>query len=409
MKAYLIRNATPLPPFRKPASAVRLHNSTVESRLRTQLADIGCDVIEISTLDGASLEPGSLVVQDDLVLSSRLLQTFISAIPDRRHSYQCEIDASLFTFIYLSDGHAPPTFRTLPLRYVGDDSGAQPETLRMIPPSVLEVAQDLPPRVDQLRGMRVHVLDYYGIQLEYWFELVIASSLYCREYVADSLRPLHRFVPQWLTTQMTSRPFFRQRFNSVGKRTRIHPTAIVEGSVIGDDVVIGPFAYLQSSVVGNGAVLRERTTVTMSFIGEGAFAMGCDITNSYIGPETAIFAPAVYHTVFGERGLLGGSGGFADFVVGSGDIVATIAGNKIPSNLKFLGSGVGDDCFIGTNMIFSPGQTIPDGSKVFDHGLVKFTPTSSGGSYVVAGSNVIQVPDSFLGSASHSLPQKMNA
>lgn len=399
MKAYLIRNNTPLPPFQKPASLVRLHESTVGSRLRAQLAEISCEIVEIDTLDGVSLEPGSLVLQDNLILSSRLLRSFISAIPDRRHSYRCEIDASFFTFIYLSDGQAPPAFRALPLHYVGNDGGEHPEALRMIPSSVLEVAQDLPPRVDQLRGMRVHVLDYYGIQLEYWFDLVIASSLYCREYVADSLRTVRRVVPQWLTAQMTSRPYFRQRFNSVGKRTRIHPTAIIEGCVIGDDVVIGPFAYLQSSVIGSSVVLRERSTVTMSFVGEGAFVMGCDVANSYIGPETAIFAPAVYHVVFGERGLLGAAGGFADFLVGSGDIVANIGGNKVPSNLKFLGSAVGDDCFVGTNMIFSPGQTIPDGTRVFDHGLVKFTPTTSGGNYVVAGSDVIQVPDSFLGSA----------
>ncbi len=116
----------------------------------------------------------------------------------------------------------------------------------------------------------------------------------------------------------------------------------------------------------------------MSFVGEGAFVMGCDVANSYIGPETAIFAPALYNVVFGERGLLGGAGGFADFLVGSGAIVANIAGKKVPSNLRFLGSAVGDDCFVGTNMIFSPGQTIPDGTKVFDHGLVKFTPTTLG-------------------------------
>ena len=165
--------------------------------------------------------------------------------------------------------------------------------------------------------------------------------------------------------------------------------------------MIGPFAYLRSSVIGNGAVIRERSTLTMSFVGGGAFVMGCDVANSYIGPETAIFAPALYNVVFGERGLLGGSGGFADFLVGSGAIVANIAGTKVQSNLTFLGSAVGDDCFVGTNMIFAPGQTIPDGTKVFDHGLVKFTPTTSGGNYVVAGSDVIQVPDIFMGSARH--------
>ena len=147
-------------------------------------------------------------------------------------------------------------------------------------------------------------------------------------------------------------------------------------------------------------MIREKSTLTMAFVGEGAFVMGCDVANSYVGPETAIFAPALYNVVFGERGLLGGAGGFADFLVGSGTIVANIAGEKVPSNLPFLGSAVGDDCFVGTNMIFAPGQTIPDGTKVFDNGLVKFLPTMHGGAYVVAGSNVIQVPGNFLGSAS---------
>lgn len=396
MKAYLIRDTSPLSPFRKPASQVHLHNSTVASRLRAQLTEIGCEVVAVDALDRASMAPGSLALQDDLILSDRILKTFISAVPDRRRSYRCEIDASLFTFVYSSDGHPAPAFRTLPLLYVGDDCGAEPEALRMIPSSVHEVAQELPPRVDQLRGMRVHVLDYYGIQVEYWFDLLVASSLYCREYVADMLRPLHRVVPQWLIAHMSSWSWFRQRCNSIGKRTQIHPTAILEGCVIGDDVVIGPFAYLQSSVIGNGAVLRERTSVTMSFVGASAFLGGCDVLNTYIGCDTAIFGPKLYNAVFGERGLLGGASGFADFIVGSGPVVATIEGREVPSNIRLLASAVGDDCFVGTNMVFAPGQTIPDGTRVFDHGLVKFAPTTPGMTYVVSGSDVIQVPDTFM-------------
>ena len=37
----------------------------------------------------------------------------------------------------------------------------------------------------------------------------------------------------------------------------------------------------------------------------------------YIGCDTAIFGPKLYNAVFGERGLLGGASGFADFLVGS--------------------------------------------------------------------------------------------
>jgi acetyltransferase-like isoleucine patch superfamily enzyme len=400
MKTYFVRNTAALPPFQKPASRVRLHNATVGSRLRAQLVEIGCEVVEVDALDRSSIAPGSLVVQDDLVVSSRLLRTFISAIPDRRCSYQCEIDTTRFTFTWVSEVDGVSAYRTLPLYYVGDDNDAQAEPLRMTPCTLYELAQELPMRVDQITDMRAYVVDYYGIQLEHWFDLLTASSLYCREYVAELLRPFHRILPHWLMTHVTSWSWFRERQNSIGKRTRIHPTAILEGCVVGDDVVIGPFAYLRCSVIGNRAVIREKSTLTAAFVGEGAFVMGCDVANSYVGPETAIFAPALYNVVFGERGLLGGAGGFADFLVGSGTIVANIAGEKVPSNLPFLGSAVGDDCFVGTNMIFAPGQTIPDGTKVFDNGLVKFLPTMHGGAYVVAGSNVIQVPGNFLGSAS---------
>jgi carbonic anhydrase/acetyltransferase-like protein (isoleucine patch superfamily) len=400
MKTYFVRNTAALPPFQKPASRVRLHNATVGSRLRAQLVEIGCEVVEVDALDRSSIAPGSLVVQDDLVVSSRLLRTFISAIPDRRCSYQCEIDTTRFTFTWVSEVDGVSAYRTLPLYYVGDDDDAQAEPLRMTPCTLYELAQELPTRVDQITDMRAYVVDYYGIQLEHWFDLLTASSLYCREYVAELLRPFHRILPHWLMTHVTSWSWFRERQNSIGKRTRIHPTAILEGCVVGDDVVIGPFAYLRCSVIGNRAVIREKSTLTAAFVGEGAFVMGGDVANSYVGPETAIFAPALYNVVFGERGLLGGAGGFADFLVGSGTIVANIAGEKVPSNLPFLGSAVGDDCFVGTNMIFAPGQTIPDGTKVFDNGLVKFLPTMHGGAYVVAGSNVIQVPGNFLGSAS---------
>jgi carbonic anhydrase/acetyltransferase-like protein (isoleucine patch superfamily) len=398
MKAYLVRNSLALPPFQKPASQVRLHGSTVGSRLRAQLSEIDCDVVDVDAIDRASIAAGSLVLQDDLMVSSRLLREFVSAIPDRRRSYQCEIDTARFTFTCLSEMDAPPAYRTLPLQYIGDDCDALAEPLRMNPSVLLELEQELPARVDQIEDMRAYVVDYYGIQLEHWFDLLTAAGLYCREFVADRLRPFHRVLPQWLMARVTLWSWFRARQNSIGKRTRIHPTAILEGCVVGDDVVIGPFAYLRSSVIGNGAVIRERSTVTMAFVGEGAFVMGGDVANTYLGSQTAIFAPALYNVVFGERGLLGGAGGFADFLIGSGAISANIEGAKVPSNLVFLGSGVGDDCFVGTNMIFAPGQTIPDGTKVFDHGLVKFHPTAPGGAYVVAGSDVIQVPDNFLGS-----------
>jgi tetrahydrodipicolinate N-succinyltransferase len=134
----------------------------------------------------------------------------------------------------------------------------------------------------------------------------------------------------------------------------------------------------------------------MSYLGPRTFVMGSDIVNSYVGAETSIFTPMLYNVVFGERGFLSGGSGFADFIVGASSIPAIIEGKQVQSGLPFLASGIGDDVFIGANMIFAPGRTIPDGTQLLDHGLIKQVPTRPDGAYVLSGDEFIQIPDSFL-------------
>ncbi|HVJ90416.1 MAG TPA: hypothetical protein VM580_11490 [Labilithrix sp.] len=397
MKAYLVHNPSPLIPFQKPASRLRLHGCTVESRLRKQLTEVGCDVVDVDTFDRAAVLPGSLVVGDDVLLSNTLLRQFLRQLPDRRRSYQCEIDSSRFTL--LAEASAPPAFQKLPLHYVGDDRNADAAPLRMTPTPIYEVKQGLPARMDKITDIRIYFFDFFGIHLKYWFDLQAASSLYCREYVSTLVGPLSATLPRTLLDRVMGWEWLMERCNSIGKNTRIHPTAILEGCIVGEGVEIGPFAYLRSSVIGDRAVLRERTSVKMSFVGEGAFLMGTDVVNSYIGPETSIFGPMLYNVVYGERGFLSGGSGFSDFILGSGSITTNIDGMDIPSNLKFLGSAVGDDCYIGANLIFAPGRTIPDGTRLLDHGLLKSMPRNGGGTYVVSGAKLLQIPDGFVGKA----------
>ena len=58
---------------------------------------------------------------------------------------------------------------------------------------------------------------------------------------------------------------------------------------------------------------------------------------------------------------------------------------------------MGDDCFLGANLIFAPGGTIPDGTRILDHGLSRRCQASSGGAFVLSGTTLLQIPDNFLG------------
>lgn len=392
MKAYLVANRQPLPPFQKPAAAVQLKEGTVRARLEAQLAAAGLEVIAVDAVP-ASASPRSIVVFDDIVLSRHFLARFLAAIPDRARSYQAEIESGRFTL--LASRSAPELWKRLPLTYRGDD-GAAPEPLRFQPRPVFEFQEGLPARMHQLTDLCVYFFDLWAVPLQYWFDLQTATSLYCRELVAGLIGPFRGRVPDPILSRFTGSPWVMSKCNTIGKNCRIHRTAILEGCVVGDDVEIGPFAYLRSSVVGDRAVIREKSSIKMTYLGPRSFVMGSDIVNCYVGAETSIFTPMLYNVVFGERGFLSGGSGFADFILGANSIPAMIGGKQVPSGLPFLASAIGDDCFIGANMVFAPGRTIPDGTYLLDHGLIKAVPTRPDGTYVVSNGDLVQIPTSFL-------------
>jgi acetyltransferase-like isoleucine patch superfamily enzyme len=395
MKAYLVHKREALPPFRKPVSQLRFKEGTLAERLERQLCSARLEVVKLDQLDTSRIDPHSLVVTDDVVLSDSFLKRFLAAIPDRSSSYQVEIEQGRFPL--LASRRAPPRWKKLPVFYYGDaPQRGEPRVLQLQPTPVFEFVEGLPARMQALTDICVYFFDIWGIHLAYWFDFQTASSLYCRELVAKLIGPFHGRVPGAILSRVASSPRLMSKANSIGRRTRIHRTAILEGCVIGDGVEIGPYSYLRSSVIADGAVVREKSSIKMSYVGTRAFIMGSDLVNTYIGAETSIFSPMVYNAVFGERGFLSGGSGFADFIVGAESIPATIEGKQVSSGLPFLASCVGDDCFIGANLLFAPGRTIPDGTNLLDHGLIKSVPTKPDGSYVVSGTDLVQIPSNFF-------------
>lgn len=392
MKAYVVANRRALPPFQKPASEVRFKEGNLRERLDAQLRKAGCEVIAVDAAP-SPVPPQSLVVSDNVVLSQKLVKRFLAAIPDRSKSYQLEIESGRFRMV--ASRSEPEHWKLVPLTYHGDDD-ATPEPLRMQPNVILEVTEGLPARVQHFTDICVYLFDIWAVAIDYWFDLLTATTLYCREYAAGKIMPFRGRLPDRIVDWFAKSPFFMNRSNSIGKRCRIHRTAILQGCVIGDDVEIGPFSYLRSAVIGDRTVLRERCSVKGAYLGAGTFVGGADIVDCYVGAETTIVAPMLYHLVYGERGFLSGGCGFADFIIGASSIPVTIDGKQVQSGQPFLGSGVGDDVWIGANMIFAPGRTIPDGTQLLDHGLIKQVPTRPNGAYVRSGDEFVQIPDSFL-------------
>ena len=404
MKAYLVKEQRHLQPFEKTASEMLLGASSIRQQLLDQLACAGLDVVMLDFFDieavkknmhTPTIESGSIVLFDNLVISLGFIEYFLIKVPNINNSYQCMIDTQYFA---LFNTHHASCMRPLPLYYFGKTTSSL-EFVEISPSVVRKIKHGLPVRMAQLEDVSIYFLEMYALDIIYWFDLLTASSLFCRKQTtalmkrADALRFTQ--ILNYLIGFGWVRQLFTRRSNQVGRNCRIHPSAVIEGCTIGDNVDIGPFVCLRASIILDNAVIREHCIINFSYIGRGAYIMGANVFNSYVGAEVSIVTPMLYNCVMGDRSFVSGGSGFADFSMSSSEIMAHIEGVDVPSGLRFLGSCVGEDCFIGADLIFIPGRTIANRTSLMTNSLIKQVPTE-GGAYIFSSGQFIRIPSYFL-------------
>jgi NDP-sugar pyrophosphorylase family protein len=165
-----------------------------------------------------------------------------------------------------------------------------------------------------------------------------------------------------------------RKLNRIGKNCRIHPTAVIEASVIGDNVSIGAYAVVRFSRLGNGCVLSDQVTVINSVLGE----------NNYIANSNFLGFNLLFNNVFLIHGpyqfsVFGNHA--AAFAIINCDIRLDQENIKIPtdagvldSKQKLLGIAYGHHSKAGGGNIIAAGRIVPNHFKINppDNIIMKF-------------------------------------
>jgi hypothetical protein len=114
------------------------------------------------------------------------------------------------------------------------------------------------------------------LRVRHWLHVLRASHLAPQVWLLeralrDPVRSAWRALLGLRTSSSAREAAWKRQFVFVGKRAQIHPTAIVEGSIIGDDVVIGPGSMVLQSIVGAGTRIEQRAHISQSTIGRRNF------------------------------------------------------------------------------------------------------------------------------------------
>lgn len=153
--------------------------------------------------------------------------------------------------------------------------------------------------------------------------------------------------------------------NKVGKNCKIHPTAVVEASQLGDGVEVGAFALVRGCVVGDGAKIEDYAHATVSVVGPGArLGRTCMFNFSVAYPGAFVSAGGGWQmSLFGKDSFVAMTATGYDLSFGA-PVKVEHRGAVVSAETYFLGVCVGHRAKIGAHVKLGYGMAVPNDAFV---------------------------------------------
>jgi NDP-sugar pyrophosphorylase family protein len=153
--------------------------------------------------------------------------------------------------------------------------------------------------------------------------------------------------------------------NQIGENCDIHPTAYVEGSIIGNDVRIGAGAVIRQSAVGDGAYLCNSVTMELAVAGEKSYlGNGTVLQVSLVYPGTVAANRAIASSLCGRDTFLGEGVVLTDFRFDAKTVTVLKDGIPVDTGNPMVGVCLGHGVYLGGGSIVAPGRSIPNGLRL---------------------------------------------
>jgi len=383
MKAYVMRSGVSISPFNDPAGeAVRVLGQRLKDRQAEVLSRLGMETVWVSDLSQVPVGE-SLVLMDNVFFTRRAILLFIRAarkvsgnvvlaLPDSafcREKRPLQEDLIVETG---DDGRDRYVFNIFLLR-------SQAATMQELREGARRVAIALkekvirPPNLEILGVTEIMDISYAFtrqavMHICHWSHILDAHLQALFEFWLDvNCRKALSYLWRLLTAFSLNKWKIARRLVYKGRKCDIHPTAVVEASVLGDRVMIGPHAVVRGSVIGSNVKVDEHAEVMFSAVGDNCIcAWRSRVNFSVLYPRSLVSYPAVQTCVVGE-GAVHTGGAYPidmklDFLNQNAEVPVLHHGKVVGSGKQFLGVCFGHRSVIGTGQWLTCGLEVPNGA-----------------------------------------------
>ena len=210
------------------------------------------------------------------------------------------------------------------------------------------------------------------MQVRHWTHILQANQMGLLAYGLSKKQAFDDalwFGKVWRTLSIlfkarsVSRWRIARALTTVGKRCSIHPTAVVEACVLGDDVEIGPHAVVRGSWLADGVKVGSHARVNLSIVEKNAELGRGVMANMVLLMEQAFLSQGFgfQASILGKGAFVAMGACFYDLSFG-GEIKVQDDGEWRSVGGHFMGSCIGDNAKIGPNVTIGYGETVPNGA-----------------------------------------------
>lgn len=416
MKAFSYKTVNPIKPFDDLPPNLLVLNEPLEVLQAESLRSLGVPVIRTG-IEGFP-DPGedSLVFPDSLFFTTELMETFLTAANESLSNsnrsggvFRASLRKGLFTrqIAVLQEGDTGKDTVLLPLYLF---RGVRPSVR---PDEWTEVIIDCDEFSEKGRFPN-HMLGKDSFQ----FCLTTRAALEITEAIhipmanmAANLARVARFkkvsgpakaalafralLAAWGGRPAATAAVLRG-LSQIHPRSDVHPTAVIEGSVIGEGAKVGAYAVVRFSVVGRDAFIDDHAGVKFSIIGDGAYIANNNVIFfSTVYPGSFLISGPYQFCCFGRDTAIMNSIP-SDYRLDGGTIRVQTSKGVMDTGLRLAGSIVGHRTRIAAGLIIAPGRSIPGGLTLYPDParvLTKVTdPVDTGKPLFLKGGTLVEVP-----------------
>jgi len=368
MKAYVIRNDKKIEPFDEPARDCLVLNRTIADMQAEIFARAEMEMISVSDTSKVFDANEHLVLGDNLYFTPELLKEFVERSRRSGGTTVCALKNGVTTLrtatsvqnVKTCQGHTEYNLRYFP-------SAERRGDLRtvVIEPDEFSASIAMPHHICGAKKYVVPMTKKFVVQVDHWVNLWAANIA---AILAEGAGLQKSSKAKLLYLALKARSFNKwkilRQLNKIGRDCDIHPTAYIEGSVIGDGVTVGARAVVRESVVGEGSFIGNGVVVEESVIGEGSTILNGHILYSVLYPHSFSVAEMVSASLVGRDTFMGLNSTLTDFRLDGKNVTVLKNGIPMDSGNTFLGSCLGHGVYLGSGCIVAPGRAVPCGLRL---------------------------------------------